>query len=104
MATETSAGLGGHMRGVAVTTVACLAGIVAGIASGVVVGTDAAAATSIRPVFMVAALTVLQFPLLRLLGVDTDDFGAKDYLYVVFMTFSLWFITFAILLTSNASI
>lgn len=104
MATETSAGLGGHMRGVAVTTVACLAGIAAGVASGAVIGTDAAAATSARPLFMVAAFAVLQFPLFRLLGVDTDDFGAKDYLYVVFMTFSLWFITFVILLTSNAAI
>ncbi|MFW5918270.1 MAG: hypothetical protein ACOCR0_02190 [Haloferacaceae archaeon] len=103
MATETSAGLGGHMRGVAVTTVACLAGIAAGVASGAIVGTGTEAATSVRPLFMLAALAVLQFPVFRLLGVDTDDFGAKDYLYVVFMTFALWFITFAILLTSNAS-
>jgi hypothetical protein len=103
MATETSAGLGEHMRGVAVTTIACLAGIVAGVASAVVIGTDTGAATSARPLFMVAAFAILQFPLFRLLGVDTDDFGAKDYLYVVFMTFALWFITFAILLQSSAS-
>ena len=104
MATETSARWGDHMRGVVVTTVTCLAGIGAGLASGAVVGTDAAVAGSARPVFMLAAFAILQFPLLRLLGIETADFGPKDYLYVVFMTFSLWFITFTILLTSDVTL
>ena len=104
MSTETSTGLTGHMRGVTVTTIACLAGIAAGLGSGMIVGTDAAAAASMRSLFVLGAFAVLQFPLLKLVGVDVDDFGAKDYLYVVFMTFSLWFITYVILLTSNVQL
>jgi hypothetical protein len=51
---------------------------------------------------------IVQFPVFRLLEaagiqLDTDDFGAKDYLYVAFMTFSLWFVSWAILLTTGAS-
>lgn len=42
--------------------------------------------------------------MLRVVGVDVNGFGAKDYLYVVFMTFALWFITFAILLTSGVQL
>ena len=45
MATETQTGLSKHLRGVTVTTLACLAGIAAAVASGVVVGTDPAAAS-----------------------------------------------------------
>ncbi|MFB6096897.1 MAG: hypothetical protein ABEJ74_05880 [Haloferacaceae archaeon] len=101
MSTETSTGLTGHMRGVTVTTLACLAGIVAGLGSGYIVGTDAAAATSTRSLFVLGAFAVLQFPILKLIGVDVDGFGAKDYLYVVFMTFSMWFITYVILLSSS---
>jgi uncharacterized membrane protein len=46
----------------------------------------------------------LQFPILRVVGVDVTDFGAKDYLYVGFMTFTLWFITFAIMLTAGVTL
>ncbi|MFC6990118.1 hypothetical protein ACFQJD_17985 [Haloplanus sp. GCM10025708] len=104
MATETQTGLTGHVRGVTVTTLACLSGVAAAVASSVVVGTDVAAATDVRSVFVLAALIVAQFPLLRLVGVDVGDFGVKDYLYVAFMTFALWFVTFTILLTSGASL
>ena len=33
-----------------------------------------------------------------------DDFGPKEYLYIAFITFSMWFITWGILLTTNAQI
>jgi uncharacterized membrane protein len=104
MATESKTELTGHLRGVTTTTLACLAGVLAAVGSGLVVGTDAAAASDPRGIFVLAAFLVVQFPVLRLLGVDVDTFGVKDYLYVAFMTFALWFITFAILLTSGAEL
>ena len=104
MATETQTGLSGHMRGVAVTTISGVAGVVGGLASGYLVGTSPAAASDPRAVFVLAALVLGQFPLFKLIGVDVNDFGVKDYLYVAFMTFALWFITFAILLSSGVSL
>ena len=103
MATETQAGLSGHLRGVTVTTLACLAGVVAGIVSGAVVGTSPAAATDRRPLGVLAAFVLVQFPILKAVGVDGTDFGIKDNLYLVFMTFVLWFVTLTILLTSGVS-
>jgi hypothetical protein len=104
MATETQTGLSGHVRGVTVTTLACLAGIAAAVAATAVVGTGAAAASDQRALVTLVAAVVVQYPVLRVLGVDVGDFGAKDHLYVVFMTFALWFITFAIMLTTGASV
>ncbi|SDX66768.1 EMC6-like membrane protein [Halobellus clavatus] len=104
MATETQSGLSDHIRGITVTTLACLAGVAAAVASGSIVGTDAAAATSRQTLMIVAGLVVLQFPVLRVVGIDVSDFGAKDYLYVAFMTFALWFITFGIILTEGVAL
>ena len=104
MATETQTGLSGHVRGVTVTTLSTLAGVAAAFASGVVVGTDPTAATDIRSVFVLLGFILAQFPLLQIAGVDVNDFGVKDYLYVFFMTFTLWFITYAILLTAGVSL
>jgi hypothetical protein len=103
MATESQPGLSKHVRGVTVTTLSCLAGVAAAVTSGVVVGTDPVAASSQLTVGIVAAFIAVQFPVLRVVGVDVSDFGAKDFLYVGFMTFTLWFITFAIILTAGVS-
>ncbi|MFB6155329.1 MAG: hypothetical protein ABEJ22_05490 [Haloferacaceae archaeon] len=104
MATETQTGLSSHMRGVVVTTLAGLAGVLAGVVSGFLVGTTPAAATDTRAVFVLAALVLAQFPVLKAAGVDVGDFGVKDYLYVAFMTFALWYVSFAILLSSGVSL
>ena len=104
MSTETQTGLSKHLRGVTVTTLACLAGVAAAVASGVVVGTTPDAATSRLTLGIVAGFVAVQLPVLRVVGVDVSDFGAKDYLYVGFMTFTLWFITFAIMLTAGVTI
>ncbi|WP_136590681.1 EMC6-like membrane protein [Salinigranum halophilum] len=104
MATETQTGLSKHLRGVTVTTLACLAGVAAAVASGVVVGTDPASATNRLTLGILAGFIALQLPVLRVVGVDVSDFGAKDYLYVGFMTFTLWFITFAIMLTAGVTL
>ncbi|WP_224332958.1 hypothetical protein [Haloprofundus halobius] len=103
MATETATGLSGHMRGVTVTTLACLAGIGAAVVSGIVVGTTADDAANSLSLLVFGAFVLVQFPLLRLLGVDMDGFGAKDYLYVVFMTFALWFISYTVFLSTGVT-
>jgi hypothetical protein len=104
MATETQTGLSKHLRGVTVTTLSCLAGVAAAVVSGVVVGTDPAAASNQLAVAIVVGFIALQLPVLKAVGVDVSDFGTKDYLYVGFMTFTLWFITFAIMLTAGVTL
>ncbi|MFC4358227.1 hypothetical protein ACFO0N_09735 [Halobium salinum] len=102
--TESTAGISAHMRGVTVTTLASLAGVTAGVLSAFLAGTDPAAATNQLALLVLGALILVQFPLLRVGGIEVEDFGAKDYLYVVFMTFALWFVSWAILLTTGASL
>ena len=105
MATETAAsGLSDHRRGVTITTIACLSGISAGLASAAFVGTDPAAAGDTIAVVIMAAFIFVQYPIYKLVGVDLTEFGIKDNLFVSFMTFTLWFITFAILLTSEVQL
>ena len=99
MATESASGFSDHMRGVTVTTIACLAGILAALASAVVVGTTPQAAANMQAVLIMGMAIFAQFPILKLIGVDISEFGIKDNLYVSFMTFCLWFITYAILLS-----
>ncbi len=104
MATETTAGLSDHMRGVTVTTVACLAGILAAVVSASVVGTTPEAAGDTMALLIMGGFIFVQFPILKLVGVDVGEFGIKDNLFVSFMTFCLWFITYAVLLTSAVTL
>ena len=102
MATETSGGsqsLGErdpHLKSVVVTAVASLGGVAAGVVSGAVLSGQGPTSVAVYVAFAFAGLG-----LMRLLGVDVSEFGAKDNLYVFFMTFALWFITYGILLTSG---
>jgi len=103
MATDTFEGLSGHVRGITVTTVACFAGILAALASNEITGAamdPGAAATDPQALYVLGAAIVLQFPLLKLLGVDLDGLSKKDVVYVIFMTFALWFVSWGILLTA----
>ena len=103
MATETASGLSDHARGVTVTTAACLAGIVGALVSATLFGVDAATAKSTMPVVVLVACMFAEYPILKVLGVPVEEFGVKDNLYVGFMTFSLWFITYGILLSAGIS-
>jgi hypothetical protein len=89
---------------VTVTTAACLAGTVAALVSAVIVGTSEAAATDVRALMVLAGFVFLQYPLFRVAGIDVGEFSTKDHLYVAFMTFALWFMTFTILLTAGVSL
>ena len=96
MATETAEGYSGHVRSVTVTTLASLSGIVAMLTSEYAVGVDPS--SNVALLVVVGAIAV-QLPILSVAGFDTDDFSTKDYLYIAFMTFSLWFVTWTMLLT-----
>jgi len=103
MATESSRGLSDHIRGVTVTTLACLAGVAAAVTSAVVIGTDPETAGTAIQLAVVAAFVVLQYPILYALGVDVSEFGLKDNLYVAFMTFALWFLSYTVVLSTGVS-
>jgi hypothetical protein len=98
MATETGDRFSPHLRGVTVTTISTLLGLLAGIASAVV----AAGPSDTIGLAIVAGAVAVQFPLFNLIGIDVDDFSKKDYLYVTFMTVVLWFITWGLLMTAGA--
>ena len=89
-----------HIRGVTVTTIAAIAGILSGIAAGqLATGPD-----DVIGVAIFAIAVFLQFPILRVIGIDVEDFGIKDYLFVGFMTFAFWFMTWTIVLTTEATL
>ena len=98
-----------HFRAIVITAVTTLLGILAGIGSHAVAfdGTydaDAlnAAASDTTALLILAAAIGAQMLFFQYLY---DDWGGgRDALYVVFMTFCLWFITWGILLTTGATI
>ncbi|MFT4922258.1 MAG: hypothetical protein ACI8XM_001471 [Haloarculaceae archaeon] len=98
MATETGERFSPHLRGVTVTTLSTLVGLIAGYAAAVV--TTSPGDTIGLAIFVGAV--VVQYPILQVIGIDISDFSTKDHLYVGFMTFVLWFITWGILLTAGA--
>lgn len=98
MATETGEGFSPHLRGVTVTTVATIGGILAGLATDVIVTSP----TEKTGLFILVGAIVLQFPLYYAIGIDVADFGTKDQLYVAFMTFTTWFVSWGILLTAGS--
>jgi len=97
-------GVSDHTRAVLVTAVSALSGVAAAFVSRELTAglppTDAA--TSLTPVFAVFAIVAVQPAVLRAVGLLKDDFGAKDFLYLLFITFSIWFVTWGVLLTSGA--
>lgn len=97
MATETGGAVSPHIRGVTVTTVACVFGVAAGVASAVLSGGPG----DTLGLAILGGAVLVQFPLLGLVGIDVSDFSTKDRIYVAFMTFAMWFITWALLLTTG---
>lgn len=104
MATETADARAAHLRGMTVTALAAILGIVAAFGSLVAVGNAAPVeiATSSIVGYVLAATIAVQYPLLRGTGI-VDDLSTKDILYVAFMTFAFWFVSLTILLTAGVS-
>lgn len=100
MATETDERFTGHARSVAVTTVTALGGVMAGVASAAF---TASATDRLGLVIMVGMLLV-NLVVMRAIGIDVSEFGGKDHLYNAFMTFSLWYVTWGIFLTTGVTL
>jgi len=98
MATDTADGMSSHMRGLTVTTITAVAGIGAAFGSNAI----ASGATDITALVVVGVAIAAQFPILRVIGIGQDDLSTKDMLYIAFMTFALWFVSWGILLTAGA--
>ena len=98
MATESVNEMSAHMRGLTVTTIAAIAGLAAGVASDAITGGNP---TSEIAVAILAVTIVVQFPILHVLGIEYDGLGTKDKIYVAFMTFSFWFVSWGIILATT---
>jgi hypothetical protein len=88
-------GMSSYRRSITVTSIATILGLVGGVIS---------ARLATGPTDQVAlgvwlGTALVSFVVMRVFGVDITEFSAKDNLYVLFMSFALWFITFSILLT-----
>ena len=106
MSTESISDRREHIRSVSVTALAALLGVAAAFGSMALVGDVSAsdAANDMRALFLVGGAILVQFVLYDFTGIYNDDeFGPKHYLFIVFMTFSLWFITWGILLTTGVA-
>jgi hypothetical protein len=100
MATETAEGWDDHLRGLTVTTLASSLGLAAGVAASAL----ASGPNDRLGIYLLGAAVLVQLPVYVAIGIDVDDFGVKEYLYIVFITFSLWFVSWGILLTAGTSL
>jgi hypothetical protein len=100
MATESDGILTGHTKSVAVTSVTALGGVVAGVASARI----AASATDQLGLAIMVGMLLVNLAILRAIGIDISEFGAKDHLFNAFMTFSLWYVTWGVLLTTGVTL
>lgn len=99
MATETAERRASYRRSLKVTATATLGGVVAGVVSPAVASSPTDTISLAVPfAAMVAGMLVMY-----VLGVDVGEFSTKDQLYVAFMTISMWYIVWTILLTTNAT-
>lgn len=101
MATESADRLTPHLRGLTVTTLSSVMGVLAALLSAALTAGAADPASDPLGVYVLAGAILVQFPVLRLVGIDVSDFGIKDFLFIGFMTFSLWFVCWSILLTTG---
>ncbi len=99
MATDTADSRRAHLRGITVTAVSALLGIASAFGSYVL----ASGPDDTTVVFVLVAAILAQIPVLQATGIK-PDFSGKDYAYVAFMTFALWFVTLTILFTAGVSL
>jgi hypothetical protein len=99
MATDTVDGVSSHIRGITVTTLASVVGILAAVASTAI----ASGPKDNVGLYLLVGAIIVQLPVLRLLGIEVNDFSTKDYLYIGFMTFAMWFIAYSVLLTAESA-
>lgn len=95
--TETADPTAAHRRSLKVTTIATLGGVVAAFLSEMTVSEP----TSRTALLVLLGVVAVELGLMRVAGVDVTDFSTKDHVYVLFMSFALWFITWGVLLSEG---
>jgi hypothetical protein len=98
--TETADPTAAHRRSLKVTTIATLGGVVAAFLSEMTVSEP----TSRTGLLVLLGVVAVELGLMRLTGVEISDFSTKDHVYVLFMSFALWFITWGVLLTAGVTV
>ncbi|THE65211.1 hypothetical protein D8Y22_08335 [Salinadaptatus halalkaliphilus] len=104
MSTESISDRREHVRSISVTALSALLGVGAAFASVALTGDlgPAEAAGDTQALMLVVGAILAQFILYDFTGIYGDDeFGVKHYLFIVFMTFSFWFVTWGIFLTAE---
>jgi len=102
MSTESISDRREHIRSISVTALSALLGVAAALGSAVWVGLSDAAAQDTRALVLVLGVILAQYILFDFTSIYSDDeFGIKHYLFISFMTFSFWFVTWGILLTAE---
>ena len=98
MSTETADRRDSHVRSLIVIAVTTLGGVAAGVATPEV----ATSATDQGALLVVGGALLLELAIMQVLDIDVREFSTKDQLYVTFMTFSMWYVAWAIMLTTQA--
>lgn len=103
MSTVTLSDRGEHLRSIGVTSSSALLGVAAALLSYVQLGASGDAATNSTALAFVFGAILVETVAVRAAGIyDEDDLGFKLYLFISFMIFSFWFVTWGILLTETA--
>jgi hypothetical protein len=96
-----------HIDRIKRTLIACLLGMFTGVLSFYSVPVSEVSGINSHTMlafFLMIAGIVIQKHIFLLTGTDTAKLGGKDWFYQGFMTFALWFMTWAILLSSLPAI
>jgi len=90
-----------HLRAIIITSATAFAGVGAALGSALLTAdmSTSAAVSANTPVALVLAAIALQVPIYQF--VYDSWGGAKDVLFVGFMTFAFWFVTFGIVLQTG---
>ncbi|HJJ48855.1 MAG TPA: 4Fe-4S binding protein [Methanocorpusculum sp.] len=98
-----------HIERVIRTAIACLLGIIAGIASFYLAGNPDPLNNFVQPMAVIGLLVVviaivIQKSLFMLIKrIDLDAMGKKDWFYQGFMTVCCWFLSWTMMLTMSVS-
>ncbi len=106
MSTESISDRREHVRSISVTALSALLGVGAALGSSVLTGdmAPAEAAGDTQGLLLVLGAILAQFMLYDFTSIYSDDeFGIKHYLFILFMTFTFWFLTWGIILTAEAT-
>lgn len=94
-----------HSERVIRTLIACVLGMIAGIASYFIAGTpNTETGTQADPfigILILLVVIVLQRTIFILIRIDTAKLGKKDWFYQAFMTFAMWYLSWTIILSTS---